>query len=156
AGYRVAVAPNIGITPYAAFQAQSFHTPAYSELSSNGLAPGGFSLNVASNTLNEDRGEIGLRFDSRTIPYENALLLWRGRVAWAHEFNGDNSANAAFRALAGSGFNVIGSSLSRDAALVSLGPELRLANNWTFHAKFDGDFGNNGRVYGGTGSVRYT
>ena len=30
-GYRFGVLPTLGVTPYAAVQAQDFHTPAYSE-----------------------------------------------------------------------------------------------------------------------------
>ena len=41
AGYRYAVLPMFGVTPYAALQAQGFHTPAYSETDVTG---GGFGL----------------------------------------------------------------------------------------------------------------
>ena len=43
-GYRVAVLPTLGVTPYAALQAQDFHTPAYSETDVSG---GGFGLSYA-------------------------------------------------------------------------------------------------------------
>ena len=39
-GYRFAT-PYVGITPYAAIQAQSFHTPGYNE---TGAIPNGFAL----------------------------------------------------------------------------------------------------------------
>jgi outer membrane autotransporter protein len=43
-GYRFAV-PYVGITPYAAIQAQDFHTPSYSE---TGIIPNGFALAFGS------------------------------------------------------------------------------------------------------------
>ena len=43
-GYRYAVAPAMGVTPYAAIQAQDFHTPTYSETD---LTGGGFGLTYA-------------------------------------------------------------------------------------------------------------
>ena len=42
-GYRVGVLPTLGVTPYAALQAQDFHTPAYSESDVTG---GGFGLSL--------------------------------------------------------------------------------------------------------------
>jgi outer membrane autotransporter protein len=38
AGYRYAVQPAIGVTPYGALQAQSFHTPSRSEIDLTGGA----------------------------------------------------------------------------------------------------------------------
>ena len=38
-GYRIAVLPPLGVTPFAALQAQDFHTPGYSETDVSG---GGF------------------------------------------------------------------------------------------------------------------
>ena len=43
-GYRYAVLPAFGVTPYGAVQAQDFHTPAYSESDVTG---GGFGLSYA-------------------------------------------------------------------------------------------------------------
>ena len=44
-GYRYAVLPTLGVTPYAALQAQDFHTPSYSETDVTG---GGFGLSYAA------------------------------------------------------------------------------------------------------------
>jgi uncharacterized protein YhjY with autotransporter beta-barrel domain len=58
-GYRFGV-PVVGVTPYAAVQAQSFRTPGYSEVDVNG---GGFGLAYNSRTGTDTRSELGSRFD---------------------------------------------------------------------------------------------
>src|SRR6185312_15648051 len=57
-GYRYAVMPAVGITPYAALQSQWFHTPNYSETDvSNPL--NGFALSYAGATANDTESELG-------------------------------------------------------------------------------------------------
>ena len=84
-GYRFATAYG-GITPYAAIQAQSFHTPGYSETDTNG---GGFALAFNSRTGTATRSELGTRFDRVLALYTNAVLSLRGRLAWAHDWVSD-------------------------------------------------------------------
>ena len=60
AGYRYAALPTIGVTPYAALQAQIFHTPSYSETD---LTGGGFGLTYNAMTATDTRSELGARFD---------------------------------------------------------------------------------------------
>ena len=55
-GYRFAWG-TVNLTPYAAFQAQSFSTPNYSEASGSGSNQ--FALSYASRTGNIERGELG-------------------------------------------------------------------------------------------------
>jgi hypothetical protein len=78
-GYRYAVAPAFGVTPYGAVQTQWFHTPAYSEADPTG---GGFGLSYNSMTANDTRSELGARFDEASLLGTMPLVL-RGRVAWA-------------------------------------------------------------------------
>lgn len=49
-----------GVTPYAAIQAQSFHTPRYNE---SDLTGGGFALSYNARTATDTRSELGARFD---------------------------------------------------------------------------------------------
>ena len=49
------------IAPYAAVQAQNFHTPTYSETDVNG---GGFGLGYNGRTATDTRSELGARFDA--------------------------------------------------------------------------------------------
>jgi uncharacterized protein with beta-barrel porin domain len=154
AGYRVPVMATSGITPYAAFQAQSFHLPAYGETDATGLAA--FALAYNGHTFDEERSELGARFDTRLAVGGNSILLLRGRLAWAHEFGSDPAITAGFETLPGTAFTVTGAALPRDALLVSAGPELKLANGWSLRAKFDGSFSGQSQTYAGTGTLRYT
>jgi autotransporter-associated beta strand protein len=152
-GYRFPVMASSGITPYAAFQAQSFHLPGYGEADATGLAA--FALAYNGHTLDEERSELGVRFDSRLAVADNSILLLRGRLAWAHEFSGTPALDAAVVTLPGASFTVFGAGLPRDALLVSAGPELRLPNGWTLRAKFDGSFAGQSQTYAGTGVLRF-
>jgi uncharacterized protein with beta-barrel porin domain len=70
-GYRVATFYG-GITPYAAIQAQSFHTPGYSE---SDLIAGGFALGYNSRNANDTRSELGARFVvNGATPAKNSAL----------------------------------------------------------------------------------
>ena len=150
-GYRFAT-PFAGITPYAAIQAQSFHTPSYTE---TGAIPNGFALNFNGRDATDTRSELGARFDRVLAVYSNAVLALRGRVAWAHDWVSDPSLTPLFQALPGASFIVNGAFLPQNAALASAGGELRFGNGITLLAKFDGEFASHSSTYGGTGTFRY-
>jgi outer membrane autotransporter protein len=151
-GYRFAMLNGLGVTPFAAVQAQRFETPAYAERDLGGLAA--FALNYAAQTTTDTRTELGTRFDYHTVTDYGALLTWRGRVAWGHEFSTDRPAVAAFQTLPGFGFTVLGAAQAPDVALVSAGADLKLRNGLSLSAKFDGEFSGRTQVYGATGAVR--
>jgi outer membrane autotransporter protein len=150
-GYRFATIYG-GLTPYAAIQAQSFHTPAYSETDTNG---GGFGLSYNSRTGNDTRSELGTRFDRVLALYANAVLSLRARVAWAHDWVSDPTLAPVFQALPGASFIVNGATPAKNSALASAGTELRIANGVTLLAKFDGEFATHSTTYAGTGAIRY-
>jgi autotransporter-associated beta strand protein len=150
-GYRFGT-PYGGITPYAAIQAQSFHTPSYTE---TGLIPNGFALTLNGRDATDTRSELGARFDRVLAVYSNAVLALRGRLAWAHDWVSDPTLTPLFQALPGASFIVNGALLPQNSALASAGAELRLANGVTLLAKFDGDFASHSSTYGGTGTFRY-
>ena len=63
-GYRFAAPMSngaAGVTPYAAIQAQNFHTPGYSEID---LSGGGFGLSYNALNATDTRSELGVRFDA--------------------------------------------------------------------------------------------
>jgi autotransporter-associated beta strand protein len=150
-GYRFAT-PFAGITPYAAIQAQSFHTPGYTE---SGVIPNGFALTFNGRDATDTRSELGARFDRVLAVYSNAVLALRGRVAWAHDWVSDPSLTPLFEVLPGASFIVNGALLPQNAALASAGGELRFGNGITLLAKFDGEFASHSSTYGGTGTFRY-
>ncbi len=151
AGYRYGM-PAIGVSPYAALQAQSFHTPAYSETD---LTGGGFGLAYNSMTADDTRSELGARFDAGSMLGTMPLIL-RGRVAWAHDWVTNPALTAVFQSLPGASFVVNGAGPSNDSALASAGAELHVGRNWTASAKFDGEFASRAQTYAGTGTLRYS
>ena len=152
AGYRYAVPPAIGVTPYGALQAQSFHTPSYSETD---LTGGGLGLNFAAMNATDTRGELGARFDGLTTLNGLPLIL-RSRLAWAHDWVSNPALTAVFQALPGGSFVVNGAALPANSALASAGAELKLNPHVSLLGKFDGEFANNSQTYAGTGTLRYT
>lgn len=154
AGYRVGSWLNTAIVPYAALQAQNFHTNAYNETDASGL--NAFALNYGATNQSQVRSELGSRFDFGAMTLGAATLSWRARAAWAHDYSSAPSIGAAFQALPGANFTVTGAQRARDAALLSIGPQLQFGSNWTLRAKFDGEFAGRSQVYAGTGTLRYS
>jgi autotransporter-associated beta strand protein/T5SS/PEP-CTERM-associated repeat protein len=151
-GYRFATIYG-GLTPYAAIQSQTFHTPSYSEAD---LTAGGFALGYNSRSATDTRSELGGRFDRLLLLNPEAALTLRARVAWAHDWVSDPTLAAVFQALPGASFLVNGATPAKNSALTSAGGELRLANGVSLLAKFDGEFASHSSTYTGTGTVRYT
>jgi len=141
-----------GLTPYAAIQAQTFHTPGYTESDLNG---GGFALGFNSRNATDTRSELGGRFDRLLLINPEAALTLRARVAWAHDWISDPSLVPLFQTLPGASFIVNGATPAKNSALTSAGAELRLANGVTLLGKFDGEFASHSSTYAGTGTVRY-
>ena len=151
-GYRYWALPAFAVTPYGAVQAQTFHTPAYSETDATG---GGFGLNNAAMNATDVRTELGARFDDPTLVYNKPLILF-GRLAWAHDFVSNPALSAAFQALPGGTFTVNGAPIPHDSALTTAGAQLFLTPQWTLLAKFEGEFARSSQTYAGTGTLRYT
>jgi outer membrane autotransporter protein len=152
AGYRYAVLQLVGVTPYAALQAQDFHTPNYSETD---LSGGGFGLSYNAMNATDTRSELGARFDDLTVFGAMPLVL-RARMAWAHDWVSNPSLGAVFQALPGSNFTVNGAAVPHDSALTTAAAELHLNANWTVMAKFDGEFALTAQTYAGSGTLRYS
>lgn len=150
-GYRYAVLPAFGVTPYGALQVQDFHTPGYSE---SDLTGGGLGLSYASMNATDVRTEIGARLDSPMLIAGTPVIL-RARLAWAHDFVSNPSLSAVFESLPGSNFVVNGAAIPNDSALVSAGAEFYLTARWSLLAKFDGEFASGSQTYAGTGTLRY-
>jgi autotransporter-associated beta strand protein len=151
AGWRIDTAV-AGVTPYAAAQAISYRMPSYFE-QGNGAADS-FALGYMGRDVTATRSELGLRLD-RTTVMGDALLTWRGRAAWAHNYDTARNAAATFQTLPGTGFLVNGAAMAPDAALVSAGAEIGWHNGFSLAASFEGEFSNNVTSYAGKGTLRY-
>jgi autotransporter-associated beta strand protein len=154
-GYRYALPVSsaiIGITPYAALQAQDFHTPSYSEVD---LIGGALALSYNAMNATDTRSELGARFDNLQV-VDGMPLVLRGRLAWAHDWITDPALGAVFQALPGASFTVNGATPPKNSALTTAAAELHVTSNWTAIAKFDGEFGAGAQTYGGTGTLKYS
>ena len=150
-GYRFALG-FAGLTPYAAGQFVSYALPDYREQATSGS--GLFALDYAGRSATAWRTELGLRAD-KAIQLGEAELVLRGRLAWAHNFNGDRFVGASFSSLPASSFIVHGASQAADMLLTSAGAELKWANGWSAAATFEGGFSARGNSYAGRGTLRY-
>jgi autotransporter-associated beta strand protein len=153
-GYRYALPIShalIGVTPYAALQAQGFHTPAYSETD---LTGGGFGLAYSAMNASDIRSELGARVDDLTMLGGMPLLL-RGRLAWAHDWVTNPGLDAVFQGLPGSSFLVNGATPPQNSVLTTAGAELQINKYWSLLAKFDGEFAGTAQTYAGSGTLRY-
>lgn len=141
-----------GVAPYAAVQAQAFHTPAYSEADAT---LGGFGLNYNARNASDTRGELGARFDHALPIAAAAVLALNARAAWAHDWVTTPVLNPLFQALPGTLFFVTGAAPVPNSALASAGAELRFLNGWAIAGRFDGEFADRSQTYAGTGTLRY-
>lgn len=152
AGYRLTT-NLLGVTPYAAFQAQSFVTPAYGESVASGT--GAFALAYDSRSTAMVRTELGSRFDKTFAFGAAATLALRSQLAWLHDSNTDRAMSAVFQTLPGSAFTVFGAAAPKDSALISSGAELRFVNNVTLGARVSGELAGGARSVSAQGSLRY-
>lgn len=142
----------LGVAPYVAAQEQVFVMPGYSE--SDPMASS-FALSYAGRSFTDARAEVGARFDRAVGVFGPATLALRGRAAYAHDWVSDPTLAAAFAILPGTGFGVEGARPGRNAAVASIGPELRMGGDTTLFARFDGEFSDRGQVYLGRVGFRW-
>ena len=158
AGYRYAM-PWANVTPYAAGQAQAFYTPSYVESDLSGGAAGSFALAYNAAAAFDVRSEIGARFDSVMPFFSDMQLVWRGRLAWQHEWLSNPALTATFDTTllsgASSSFVVNGAPLPSDSAIVSAGFDVHVTPDLTVGAVFDSALAASAQTYGGTATVRY-
>ena len=142
----------------AALQAQQFRTPSYMESATSGSNT--FALAYNSNATTATRTELGAWFDktfalNSTSLNSTSLITLQTCAAGANDHSSSQSVNAVFQTLPGSNFTVNGAAVAPNSAPLSAGAEIKLANNVSVGAKFDGEFANSSKTYAGTGTVRY-
>ena len=143
------------VVPYAAVQAQSFRSPAYSESGSLG-APDPFALSYAAQTATVVRSELGSRFDRLFAQADGSSVDWFSRIAWAHDWQSNPNLTATFIGLPAATFVVNGAPPPKDLALLTAGAEWRMRNGWALMGKFDGELARGSQTYTGTAKLSYT
>jgi outer membrane autotransporter protein len=157
-GYRFAIPsvfslPGFGLSPYAAFQAQAFHMPSYTETAASGMP---FALAYAAHTTTTTRTELGAWFDQYVVVDNNSVVTLRSRAAWAHDYWSDPSVAATFASLPGTNFTVFGAAPARDSLLSSAIAEVSFRNGISLAGRFDSELARHSQTYIGTAVVRYT
>ena len=150
-GYRVATAVG-DLTPYAAGQFTSYRLPSYVEQAVSGANT--FALSYNGKDVTATRSELGLRSE-KAVALNDATLMLRGRLAWAHDFNTDRNVQAAFVTLPGSAFVVNGALPAADTALTTVAAEMLWRNGWSASATADAQLSDTTHSYSGKGVVRY-
>jgi outer membrane autotransporter protein len=155
-GYRIPTQWMVDITPIAAVQVQSFHTPAYGE-AAVGASSSQFALNFGARNATDVRTELGARADKTWQLADTSSLNLFGKATWAHDAVSDPQLSASFIGLTPiASFAVNGATPSHDLALLSGGAEWRLASGFSLMAKFDSELSGRTTTYAGTGRLRYT
>jgi uncharacterized protein with beta-barrel porin domain len=142
----------LGITPCAAGQFTTFDLPAYAETALAGT--NAFALSYGAKSVTDPRSELGLRTD-KSWAMTDGILILRGRLAWAHDYDPDRAIGATFQTLPGASFVVNGAAQAADSALVTASVEKKWLTGWSAAATFEGEFSEVTRSYAGKGVVRY-
>jgi uncharacterized protein with beta-barrel porin domain len=150
-GYRF-IGYGIGITPYVAGQFTTFDLPVYAEQAIVGS--NSFALTYGAKSVTDTRSELGLRSD-KSYAMPDGILILRGRLAWAHDYDPDRSIGATFQTLPGASFVVNGAAQAADSALVTASVEKKWLTGWSAAATFEGEFSEVTRSYAGKGVLRY-
>ncbi len=154
-GARVGVQQTLGgwtIEPSLGFGGFALHL--------NGLTETGGALaeSIAGATLGSAESTLAVSAQRAFALSETVVLTAKGRLGWSHEF-ADNTAQirASFAALSGSGFALDSAPIGRDAALVGLGADIKLAS-WpaTIFAGYGGAFNGSGNAQSFDAGVRFT
>lgn len=154
-GYRFDVAtaglPALSVSPYAAVEPQTFHMPTFAETGGRS----GLALNYAAVDAVDTRTELGARL-ATSLPLQAGQImnLW-GRVAWAHDFNKGPVLTASFADLPSASFAVSSTRQAEDAALLSVGGELRMTSALSLLAKFNSRFAPHEQMISGSATLRY-
>jgi len=154
-GARVGVQQTLGnwtIEPSLGFGGFALHL--------NGLTETGGALaeSIAGATLGSAESTLAVSAQRAFALSETVVLTAKGRLGWSHEF-ADNTAriSASFAALSGSGFALDSAPIGRDAALVGLGADIKVAS-WpaTIFAGYGGAFNGSGNAQSFDAGVRFT
>ena len=152
-GYRFGE-PDFGVTPYVAGVLSALRTPSYSETTASGTP--GSELSYASQTVTNERAEIGAWVE-KVFHLDNASTLWlRGRAGYAHDWWSNDSFSAQFLSLPTQSFTMTGITPPANLGLASLMSEIQYPNGISLSAKFDAELGQNAYSLAGTGTFRYS
>jgi outer membrane autotransporter protein len=143
----------LGITPYAAIQAQTFRTPAYQEITLTGLPQ--LALGYLQQTTDDVTHELGVQLNSTASLDDGNEIELRVRLGWVHNYSGALSTVASFQSFADTAFTVSGVQPLKDAARVSLAVASVLSNSLSLSARVSSDLSQSGQSYTGNATLAW-
>lgn len=154
-GWRFAFDRNV-VTPFANLTVQALSQSAYAESSrtAGSGAPGMLGISMQAQTSTSVRSVLGAQFETAVTAGDGNLIRPKLRLGWAHEFNTNRSATAAFTLLPNAPFQVIGAEPAPDALTVGVGLDIELGGALRLYGQFDGEFASNARAFAATGGLR--
>lgn len=143
---------NVTFSPIAGLQVQSVNIPGFTE--TNGLTGAAFGVTSLGTTNTTLRTELGLKLDMDTMVGASQVNLY-AKAAWGHYVKRDVAFSASLIGIAGANFTVEGAKPARDAALLSIGADLKVTPHMTLGANFDTELSSTTQSYSGSAKLRY-
>ncbi|MBS7791996.1 autotransporter-associated beta strand repeat-containing protein [Roseococcus sp. SDR] len=148
----VALGAGLRMQPIAALQWQQVNNQGYTESSiitgrTNGVTVGGQSQAAL-------RSELGAQLDG-VVQLGSVPVQGYVRASWAYYMTRDASMAVGFASLPNAGFTVRGARPDANAALLSGGLEVPIADGLALGARVDGEFSANVTQLAGTARLRY-
>ena len=114
--------------------------------------------NIGGATLGSAESTLAVSAQRAFALNETVRMTAKGRLGWSHEF-ADNTArvSASFAGLSGSGFALNSAPIGRDAALVGLGADIKVAS-WpvAMFVGYGGAFSGSSNAQSFNAGVRFT
>lgn len=133
AAYRIAVAPNAYIEPFANL--------AYVNLDSGNVheTGGAAALHGAGDTTDTTFSTLGVR-GSTSAPFVSDELMLTGMIGWRHAY-GDVTPDTGLAFASGPAFTVAGAPLAKNTAIIEAGLDFSFAANAKLAVSYSGEFG---------------
>ena len=154
-GVRIGLQQTIGewlIEPSVGFGGFHLHLGSVAETG------GALAENIGGAALGSAESTLAVSAQRAFALNETVRMTAKGRLGWSHEF-ADNTArvSASFAGLSGSGFALNSAPIGRDAALVGLGADIKVAS-WpvAMFVGYGGAFSGSSNAHSFNAGVRFT
>ncbi len=152
AAWAAATFAGVTLSPIAAIQAQSVRTPGFTE--TNGFTGAAFGVTSLGRSNSTVRSELGAKLGIDTVLAGAQVNLY-AKAAWAHYYVRDAGFSAGLVGLSGASFVTEGAKPARDAALLSVGADVKLSSQMSLGARLDSELSSSARSYAGSLRLRY-
>ncbi|MEW6645297.1 MAG: autotransporter domain-containing protein [Pseudomonadota bacterium] len=148
AGYRIPLAANVVLKPFAGINWQSFRRDSYSE----SQLP--FGLSYAAQTYDKLTTTVGVALSTRLRTVDGVTIVPEVKLAWAHDLRDTTLVSQA--ALLDETFTVAAAQPGRDAGLVGAKLSGWWNENFRLFAAYNGEFRSNAESHQLSGGARFS